>query len=157
MKLSEFKLKLNEVETLHFELENGEKVPEHFHITEIGQINKHFIDCGGTERKEMLVNFQLWTSIDTDHRLRVQKLKDIIKISEDKLNIEDAEIEVEYQMDTVGKFDLIFEDGKFILKSKLTNCLAPDQCGLPTFEKKKVKLSELKNSSSCCDPQSGCC
>ncbi|PIE50217.1 MAG: hypothetical protein CSA38_04380 [Flavobacteriales bacterium] len=158
MKLSEFKEKLNQVEELHFVLENGEKVPAHFHITEVGQINKHFIDCGGVERKEMTVNFQLWTSIDTDHRLKSEKLQHIIQISEEKLHLQDAEIEVEYQLETIGKFGIDFKEGQFILTSKLTNCLAPDQCGLPSFEKKKVKLSELNApKTSCCEPSSGCC
>lgn len=32
-----------------FKLENGNSVPEHFHVTEVGIITKDFIDCGGTE------------------------------------------------------------------------------------------------------------
>lgn len=157
MKLSVFKEHLNQVESLNFVLENGEKVPAHFHVTEVGQIQKHFIDCGGTERKEMTVNFQLWTSVDIDHRLQAKKLKDIIQLSEEKLGLQDGEIEVEYQMETIGKFGLEFKDKTFVLTSKLTNCLAPEKCGLPSFEKQKVQLSELKNQSSCCTPESGCC
>ena len=31
-----------------------------FHITEVGQVNKRFIDCGGTKRDEKLISFQLF-------------------------------------------------------------------------------------------------
>ena len=52
MKLSQVKSVLKELETIGFQLPNGELVPNHFHVTEVGKITKHFIDCGGTERKE---------------------------------------------------------------------------------------------------------
>ena len=47
MKLSEIKSVLENLETISFELPNGELVPNHFHVTEVGQITKDFIDCGG--------------------------------------------------------------------------------------------------------------
>lgn len=51
MKLSEIKQILETAETVNFKLEIGSFVPEHFHVTEVGVISKHFIDCGGTVRK----------------------------------------------------------------------------------------------------------
>ena len=43
------------------------------------------------------------------------------------------------------------------LKSKLTDCLAKDNCGIPP-EKLKVKIGEWKpKETSCCTPDSGCC
>src|SRR6187431_2879726 len=106
MKLSEIKKHLKTVETVNFQLPNGTFAPEHFHVTEVGQITKKFIDCGGTVRNEKVVNFQLWNANDTDHRLKPQKLLNIIALSEKTLGIEDLEIEVEYQSDTIGKYDL---------------------------------------------------
>ncbi|MFM2299365.1 MAG: hypothetical protein RIR98_973, partial [Bacteroidota bacterium] len=41
MKLSEIKSLLSTMKTVEFVLENGDRVPAHFHITEIGLINKH--------------------------------------------------------------------------------------------------------------------
>lgn len=155
MKLSEIKNKLNKLEKIAFQLPNGELVPNHFHVTEIGKITKHFIDCGGTVRKEEVVNFQLWNANDYDHRLHPGKLLDIIQLSERVLEIEDLEIEVEYQADTIGKFGLDFEGQNFLLTNKETDCLAKDKCGIPN-EKPKVKLSELNNESSC-TPGGGCC
>ena len=49
MKLSEFLFALNQVESLDFKTPDGTAVPAHFHITEVGKVEKHFIDCGGTE------------------------------------------------------------------------------------------------------------
>jgi len=154
MKLSKIKEILPTLNNVEFQLENGTFVPEHFHVTEIGQITKHFIDCGGVIRTEKAVNFQLWDANDYNHRLKPTKLLNIIKLSEEKLSIEDAEIEVEYQNETIGKFDLDFNGKHFILKNKQTACLASDACGIP-IEKQKVKLSEL--NSTCCTPNSGCC
>jgi len=154
MKLSEIKKILPSLENVEFQLENGTFVPEHFHVTEVGVILKRFIDCGGKIREERVVNFQLWDANDFEHRLKPGKLLKIIELSETKLGIEDAEVEVEYQGETIGKYDLNFEDKRFILMNKQTACLAEDACGIPP-EKQKVKLKELKNS--CCTPNSGCC
>ncbi|PZU20271.1 MAG: hypothetical protein DI622_08160 [Chryseobacterium sp.] len=157
MKLSEIKEILPTLENVEFQLENGTFVPEHFHVTEVGTVTKHFIDCGGTIRNEKVVNFQLWNADDFEHRLKPTKLLNIIRLSEEKLGIEDDEIEVEYQNTTIGKFDLEFNGKNFVLKNKTTACLAQDACGIPS-EKQKVNLSELStNQSSCCTPNSGCC
>src|SRR5690606_20862760 len=116
MKLSEIKEILPTLENVEFQLENGTFVPEHFHVTEVGQIIKSFIDCGGVIRNEKAVNFQLWNVDDYEHRLKPGKLLNIIRLSEEKLGIEDSEIEVEYQSDTIGKYDLDFNGKTFILK-----------------------------------------
>src|SRR6478672_7502320 len=123
MKLSQIKQHLSTAEAVNFELENGTQVPEHFHVTEVGVITKHFIDCGGTVRNEKMANFQLWNANDTEHRLKPKKLLDIIAISEKVLGMEDLEIEVEYQSDTIGKYGLAFTNGIFVLTTKQTDCL----------------------------------
>ncbi|WP_373708861.1 DUF6428 family protein [Kaistella sp.] len=155
MKLSEIKNKLNKLDKIAFQLPNGELVPNHFHVTEVGKVTKHFIDCGGTVRNEKVVNFQLWNANDYDHRLHPEKLLSIIELSERILGIEDLDIEVEYQGNTIGKFGLDFDGKNFLLTNKQTDCLAKDKCGIPS-EKPKVKLSEFNNVSSC-TPGSGCC
>ncbi|MCJ7936288.1 MAG: DUF6428 family protein [Chryseobacterium sp.] len=157
MKLSEIKKILPTLDNVEFQLENGTFVPEHFHVTEVGTVTKHFIDCGGTIRQEKAVNFQLWDADDFEHRLKPGKLLNIIQLSEEKLGIEDDEIEVEYQNLTIGKYDLEFNGKNFILKNKTTACLAQESCGIPT-EKQKKGLSELSPAkTSCCTPDSGCC
>lgn len=157
MKLSEVKTLLQALSELNFILPDGSFIPKHFHITEVGGIQKNFIDCGGTIRKEQVINFQLWEANDFDHRLAPQKLLDIIHLSEDKLGLEDHEIEVEYQGNTIGKYGLEFESGNFLLTVKQTDCLAKDNCGIPN-EKLKVSLADIgSNKESNCTPGGGCC
>ena len=157
MKLSEIKAILAAAETVNFKLPTGELVPEHFHVTEIGLVTKHFIDCGGVERFEKVINFQLWNANDTEHRLKPEKLLNIIALSEKKLGITDLDIEVEYQADTIGKYDLDYNGKDFVLISKQTACLATDACGIAPA-KQKVQLVELQTAAqSCCTPGGGCC
>ncbi len=156
MKLSEVKNHLRQLERISFTLPNGESVPGHFHVTEVGKISKHFIDCGGTVRNEEVVNFQLWNANDYDHRLHPEKLLKIIELSERILSLGNLEIEVEYQGETIQKFGLGFDGVNFLLTGKHTDCLAKDTCGI-VKEKPKLKLSELQQSASCCLPNSSCC
>jgi len=155
MKLSEIKQHLNNLETIAFQLPDGKLVPSHFHVTEIGKVDKHFIDCGGTIRNESVINFQLWEENDYDHRLHPEKLVHIIELSERVLELPDLEIEVEYQGETIGKHGLDFDGKNFILTNKQTDCLAKNKCGIPEV-KPNVKISELQDAS-CCTPESGCC
>ena len=156
MRISEIKEQLTNLENVTFMLPNGSFVPEHFHVTEVGLVTKNFIDCGGKVRNETVVNFQLWNANDFEHRLKPKKLLDIIALSEKILGIADFEIEVEYQAETIGKYDLGFERTTFILMNKQTACLAQDHCGIPT-EKEKVKLSEISSQTNSCVPGGGCC
>ena len=155
MKLSQIKNHLSGLEKIGFQLPNGELVPAHFHVTEVGKITKDFIDCGGKVRSETVINFQLWEENDYDHRLHPEKLVHIIELSEKIFKFDDLEIEVEYQgKETIGKYNLDFDGTNFLLTSKITACLALDACGIPT-QKPKLKFSESVGSS--CAPGSGCC
>ena len=156
MKISEIKKYLETAEAVNFQLPTGAFVPEHFHVTEVGLVTKHFIDCGGVERFEKVANFQLWNADDTEHRLKPRKLLDIISLSEQKLGIGDFEIEVEYQTETIGKYNLGLNDNNFVLLAKQTDCLAKDNCGIPT-DNMKINLLNLELASSCCTPGGGCC
>ena len=151
MKLSEVKQSLGQLSAVTFKLPDGSYVPQHFHVTEVGLVTKHFIDCGGVERKETVVNFQLWEAGDYDHRLAPQKFLRILDISKKVLgDAEELNIEVEYQQSTIGKFGLEFDGKDFLLMNKQTDCLAKDACGIPP-EKMPAK------ASSCCSPKGGCC
>lgn len=154
MNLSKIKKILPTLDNVAFQLEDGTFVPEHFHVTEVGQITKKFIDCGGVLRSENVINFQLWNADDFEHRLKPGKLLHIIKLSEEQLEIIDGEIEVEYQSVTIGKYDLEFNGKNFILKNKQTACLALDACS-SSIENLKLKEDEI--GAACCTPNSGCC
>ena len=156
MKISEIKIHLETAESVNFQLPTGAMVPEHFHVTEVGLITKHFIDCGGTERFEKVANFQLWNANDTEHRLKPKKLLDIITLSEQKIGLGDFEIEVEYQSYTIGKYNLDFQYNNFLLIAKQTDCLAKENCGI-LDEKSKVISSSLEPQANICSPGGGCC
>jgi hypothetical protein len=153
MKLSEIKNHLGQLEQIAFQLPNGELVANHFHVTEVGKVTKHFIDCGGTVRNEEVVNFQLWEADDYDHRLHPEKLVHIIELSEKTLHIGDLEIEVEYQGTTIGKYGLGFDGTNFLLETKQTDCLARGACSIP----EKEATTEVLETANSCTPGGGCC
>lgn len=155
MRLSEFKDILKKQSMISFKLPEGDYVPGHFHVTEVGGVTKHFIDCGGTIRRENSVSLQLWEANDYDHRLHPEKLLSIIELSESTLGLSDEEIEVEYQGSTIGKYGIDWVNNEFVLTSTTTDCLAKDKCGVPT-EKQKKPLVTLTKSNNC-EPGSGCC
>ncbi len=149
MKLTDVKLSLGQLSAVNFKLPDGSYVPQHFHVTEVGLVTKHFIDCGGVERKEIVVNFQLWEAGDYDHRLAPQKFLRILDISKKVLgDAGDLDIEVEYQQSTIGKFGLEFDGKDFVLTVKQTACLAQDVCGIP---------DKAQKQASCCAPGGGYC
>lgn len=157
MKLSEFKTALNRTEDLSFTLPDRTSVPAHFHITEAGLTTKHFIDCGGTVRKEKYVTLQLWTAEDYDHRLSPAKLTGILDKAAPLFEGEDPEVEVEFQRETVGRYGTDFARGGFLLTAKETDCLAKETCGFPT-EKPRIRLSAKSDTpENSCAPGSGCC
>jgi hypothetical protein len=157
MKLSDFKKHLSNTPSLRFLQQNGELVPVHFHITEVGLITKHFLDCGGDVHTEKLANVQIWVANDFDHRLEPKGLLKIIELSNKVLGNEDLEVEVEYQTETIGKYSIEMQGNNFVLIAKQTDCLAKIKCNIPQ-SKQKLQLGELVGANeSCCAPGSGCC
>jgi len=153
MNISDMKQALAGLEAVNFRLPTGEYLPPHFHVTEVGLVTKHFVDCGGTERRETVANFQLWEAGDYDHRLAPQKFLHILHLSDKILGSEELAIEVEYQQATIGKFGLTFDGTDFQLTPKQTACLAQDACGIP--DSQQFALPQLQ--AACCAPGGGCC
>lgn len=147
MTIAELKKALSGITTLTFRLADGTSVPSHFHVTEVGRVTKHFIDCGGTERTETVASLQLWVAGDVDHRLAAQKFLRILDLSQKILGGDDLPVEVEYQQATIGKFGLAFDGAAFILTPLQTACLAQDACGIPPH---------MQQAQSCCG-SGGCC
>jgi hypothetical protein len=143
-------------QTLLFKLEDGTIIPPYFHITEMGIKMKHFIDCGGTIRNEQWISFQLWTADDFDHRLSPQKLLDMVLKHEKLFNQADLEIDIEYQTNTIGSYSLDMDPTNeltHILKSRKTNCLAPDKCGVTPETNQQTQQPQPatpKCGPSCC-------
>ena len=153
MLLSAFKQTLRELDTLKFQLPNGQFVPANFHITEVGSVTRNYMDCGGLLREENKLNLQLWVASDTDHRLKPNSVLNILQLAEKQLGYSNLELEVEYQRSTVGRYKLAFDGAVFQLINTQTACLAPDQCGIPQ-EKPRVRVTAEGLS---CNPNSGCC
>lgn len=154
--LSQFKESLVHQHALRFQLPDLQEIPVHFHLTEVGRSDKHFIDCGGTVRKTSAVSMQLYVDIDVDHRLAADKLLRIIQQAEDQLQLPDERVEIEYQGSTVGKYHLGFDGAVYQLLPLTTACLAKDHCGIPVAKPKRA-LAELTSNKVGCNPETGCC
>ncbi|MEL7160860.1 MAG: DUF6428 family protein [Bacteroidota bacterium] len=154
MRLSEVKSFLTNREVYHITLPDGTSVPPHFHVTEIGEVTKAFVDCGGTQRREKRASFQLWSADDYDHRLHPEKLLKIISIAECDLGLGDLEVQVEFQgKDTIQLFGLEAAGEELRLTGMATDCLARENCGVPA---KGISLND-QIAATACTPGGGCC
>ncbi len=115
-----------------------EYIPNHFHITEVGRVEKTFIDCGGTLRSKITCALQVWVAKDINHRLTSTKLLKILNLA-DSLNINELDIEIEYGTEIKSQFMLKdvnviprhhHKELLFVLSGVKTDCLAPDKCGI---------------------------
>ncbi len=135
---------------LHLMLPDGDFVPAHFHVTEVGRVQKDFIDCGGTTRSAVTCLLQVWVASDVAHRLTAGKLAGVLKLAAPLLGSDDLSVEVEYERDWVSQLPVIGAEVTpmgvlFHLGKKHTDCLAPDKCG----------VSGCAPATNCSTP--GCC
>ena len=135
---------------LKFILPDGALVPAHYHITEVGRVDKTFLDCGATFRKTSNLCLQAWVADDHDHRLTAGKLLAIIQRAESLFANEDLDVELEYESAFISQFpvqSIAVVDNmiEVSLGLKHTDCLAKDVC-LPPVE----ETSGCCSSSCCC-------
>ena len=152
MKTSEFKQLLERYpnSSLEFILPNGRSIPAHAHITEVGRLDKTFLDCGGETHKTSACSLQAWVANDIDHRLNAGKLAAILEEAESILCEGDPVVEIEFEQELISQFPIAEAEGNdswitFRLTTKHTDCLAKDVC-LP-------KDAETE----CCGLESRCC
>lgn len=138
MKLTDFTALLTRYQDKTFQmlLPGGGEVPVAFHITEVGYVNKHFIDCGGQYHQSNTVQLQAWVGEDEDHRLETGKLLGILSKAAAGLfppGAGEFPVEIEYENPALTQFRI--KDGKLAgdsvvleLASKHTDCLAKDKC-----------------------------
>lgn len=130
-------------------LPDGNLVPAHYHVTEVGRVQRDFIDCGGTVRSATACVVQAWVADDLDHRLDTSKLAHILQVAAPLLKSTDLPVEVEYENGVVSQYPVAAAEVTpagvlFHLGTKHTACLALDRCGVaPT-------------GPSCCAAP-GCC
>ena len=149
MNIAEFShhLRAHPSAALRFLLPDGGLIPAHAHITEVGRVEKRFMDCGGTVREVTTCLLQTWVADDTDHRLVPGKLADILERAKDILKGEDLPVEIEFEDYVISQFPVANAEASddtltFALVTKHTDCLAKELC-LPT--------------TGCCTPGGGCC
>lgn len=159
MKLSELKQLLSQHSQRSFQLTlpDGSAVPVSFHITEVGRVQKTFLDCGGTLRDQVTCQLQVWVGEDVDHRIETDKMVKILELAKPYLPDESIPVEVEYEKEVISQYTIeraeVSGDSVILhLANKHTECLAPELCGLPALPSGKGV-----GQSDCCSGGTGCC
>lgn len=161
MNVNELKAGLNARPNLNVALvlPDGRLVPPHYHVTEVGQITKRFIDCGGTIRHSESCVLQTYfgSPRDDGHRLTAGKLAQILELARPVLASGELPVEVEYEDGVISQFPLveIAEDGGNLglrLGLKHTDCLAKDKCGIADDEGEEARgcCAGASASGRCC-------
>ena len=159
MNLTELKFLLSQHADRHFRirLPDGNSVPLSFHVTEVGRLDKRFLDCGGTLRSSTTCQLQIWVGEDYDHRIETQKMAAILDKAKSILPDDGIPVEFEYETGVISQYTVagheIADDAVVLqLAHKHTECLAPELCGLPALN----RLPALSGKASNCGP-TGCC
>jgi hypothetical protein len=149
MKLHELKSLLRTYPAVHprFLLPNGEQIPAHFHITEVGYVAKKFVDCGGTFREAAACVLQTYVADDFEHRLKAGPFADILDLGRPILPGDDLDVEVEWDCCVVSQYPIasgraLADRLEFLLAAKHTDCLAKQKCG--------CESEAVKSAATCC-------
>lgn len=138
MKLNDLKstLALHPEALPRFILPDGDQIPAHFHLTEVGHIAKRFIDCGGELHDTTdTCLLQTYVADDMEHRLNAGTFAKILQLGDQVLPHDDLEVEVEYDCRVVAQYPIASAEftGEYIdlqLGEKHTDCLAKARCGI---------------------------
>jgi hypothetical protein len=132
-----------------FVLPNGDYIPPHVHVTEVGHVVRNFIDCGGLIGNEEKVVLQTHVGNDTDHRLRSDRFAKILRLGSRVIPSTNLDVDIEYDCCVVAQYP-IFEaarDGEHLnltLRRGRTQCRAGER-------------REGKTVSDCCATSAACC
>jgi len=116
-----------------FILPDGEQIPAHFHLTEVGYVAKKFVDCGGTFRDRGTCVLQTYVAEDFDHRLEAKRFADILDLGRPILPGDDLEVEIEWDCCVVSQYPIasarpVNDRLEFQLVTRHTDCLAKQKC-----------------------------
>jgi hypothetical protein len=130
---------------------DGEPIEAHFHVTEVGRVQKDFVDCGGTVRNLVTCLLQTWVGDDVDHRITGGKLLKAFEFAAPVLKGEDLPVELEYEACNVVTLRVVAVENTGAalvvrLAGKHTDCLAKELC-----------IPAPKSGGGACAPDSGCC
>jgi len=112
---------------------DGDAIEPHFHVTEVGRVQKDFVDCGGTIRRTVTCLLQTWVGDDVDHRITAGKLLKALDHARPVLGDDDLPVELEYETCNVVQLKVAAvvatpEGFSLQLASKHTDCLAKELC-----------------------------
>lgn len=112
---------------------DGDPIEAHFHVTEVGRVQRDFVDCGGTVRRTVTCLLQTWVGEDVDHRITAGKLLKAFAHAGPVLGAEDLPVELEYEACNVIQFTVTAverEANRLIVRlgGKHTDCLAKELC-----------------------------
>jgi len=132
-----------------FVLPDGDYIPAHAHVAEVGHVVRNFIDCGGLTGKEEKVVLQTHLGNDTDHRLRSDRFAKILRLGERVIPSGDLDVDVEYDCCVVAQYPIAeaTPDGKhlnLILQRGRTQCRARER-------------GEGETATGCCVASTACC
>jgi len=137
---------------VRFAFSDKKYIPDHFHITEVGRVQKEFMDCGGSVHKSSSCVLQTWVADDIEHRLKADKLLEILNKADSLLDLKNECVEIEYEDGVISQYKIAgfedrFQDNSseilFHLIKKHTACLAIDKC--------------LPKKGCCGSDKKGCC
>jgi len=132
-----------------FVLPDGDYIPAHAHVTEVGHVVRHFIDCGGLTGKEERAVLQTHVGNDTDHRLRSDRFAQILELGNRVIPSADLDVDVEYDCCVVAQYPIAEArpDGEhlnLILRRGSTQCRAQER-------------RESETAARCCATSATCC
>jgi hypothetical protein len=132
-----------------FVLPDGDYIPAHAHVTEVGHVVRNFIDCGGLTGKEEKVLLQTHVGDDTDHRLRSDSFAKILRLGNRVVPSADLDVDVEYDCCVVAQYPIseATRDGEhlnLILQRGRTQCRARER-------------RESETATDCCATSATCC
>jgi uncharacterized protein DUF6428 len=115
-----------------FILPNGDQIPAHAHVTEVGHVVRNFIDCGGITGKEEKTVLQTHVGDDIDHRLRSDRFSKILQLGAQLLPHPDLDVHVEYDCCVVAQYPMATarlegEHLDLILQRGRTQCRARER------------------------------
>jgi hypothetical protein len=89
-----------------FVLPDGDYIPAHAHVTEVGHVVRNFIDCGGLTGKEEKIVLQTHVGDDTHHRLRSDRFAKILELGNRVIPKADLNVDVEYDCCVVAQYPI---------------------------------------------------
>jgi hypothetical protein len=132
-----------------FVLPDGDYIPAHAHVTEVGHVVRNFIDCGGLIGSEEKIVLQTHVGDDTDHRLRSDRFATILRLGNRVIPSANLDVDVEYDCCVVAQYPIaeVKADGEhlnLILHRSRTQCRARER-------------RESQVAADCCATYAACC